>query len=393
MMEDKTKRVRTPTVDPVEPASKTGSAYRKKLYRKRTFEEVGRGLNYTVGNATDGQETDPAAETVDAAVDTVRYAGNYSSDTIKAYSDKLKSRPKSEEIKRSEVLRSDHVKAYRHETVRTNSKNIQKDKIKRNYAKRAREAQQTAKNAGKTGAKAGKKAAEDTQSLITATLKKVAGFVSRHPIATLLIALILIVLLAIMAMVNSVGMIFGGASGGSISATYTAEDSEIYAAEASYAAKEAELQAKVDSIATTYPGYDEYRLDVDTIEHSPWSLTSVLTVIHEDFTSSGAEGTISSLFDAQYSFSTASTTVTKYRQEERTGYYGVTEYDDEGNEIGITYQAYTYYVQVPYDYHILTVTLVNNGLETVINGLGLDADKMELYEYLNVTHGEKDYLF
>ena len=57
------------------------------------------------------------------------------------------------------------------------------------------------------------------------------------------------------------------------------------------------------------------------------------------------------------------------------------------------YQAYTYYVQVPYNYNILTVTLDNYGIEAAIGTLGLDADTMELYEYLKQTKGEKDYLF
>ena len=50
-------------------------------------------------------------------------------------------------------------------------------------------------------------------------------------------------------------------------------------------------------------------------------------------------------------------------------------------------------MEVPYTYTILTAKMVNNGLDNVINNLGLSADDLELYEYLNQTKGEKDYLF
>ena len=391
---DKVIRTRTPTTEPVKSGSKTGAVYRKKLYRKRTIEEVRRGINYTVGNATEPQdlEQDPAKQTVDAAVDTVRYAGNRTADTIKAYSKKLKDKPMSEARKHSEVLRSDHVKAdsYR---IHTDTKKLQKEQIKRTYAKKVREAEKAAKKAGKKTAQTGKKAAEDTASFVGNTLRKAGAFIARHPVGALIAILILIIVLAVMAMVNSAGVLFGGITGGSVSATYTAEDADIHAAEADYRAKEAEYQAMVDNVATLYPGYDEYNIDADEIGHDPWSLIAILSVMYADFTEPQVQGTVASFADAQYTFATSSVTEVRYRTEPRTGYYGVNEYDDDGNVIGITYESYTFYVQVPYDYKILNVTLENHGLESVINSLGLDADTMELYWYMYQTKGERDYLF
>ena len=391
---DKVIRTRTPTQEPVMPGSKTGSVYRKKLYRKRTIEEVRRGLEFTVGNATDPQEVDrdPATQTVDAAVDTVRYAENRTADTIKAYSKKLKDKPIAEAKKHSEALRSDHVKAdsYR---VHTDTKKIQKEQIKRAYAKKVHEAEKAARKTGKKTAQTGKKAAKDTAGFIGTTLRKVGAFVARHPVGSLIAIIILIIVLAIMAMVNSAGILFGGITGGSVSATYTAEDADIHAAEADYKAKEAEYQAMVDNVATLYPGYDEYNIDADEIGHDPWSLIAILSVMYADFTEPQVKGTVTSFADAQYTFTTSAVTEVRYRTEERTGYYGVSEYDEDGNVIGMTYESYTYYVQVPYEYKILNVTLENHGLENVINSLGLDADTMELYWYMYQTKGERDYLF
>ncbi len=385
-MKKKEIKARTPTV------KKTGSAYRKKLYRKRTIEEVGRRFNYTVSNTVDGQENDPAGQTVDAAVDATRYAADRTSEAMKAYSGKLRDKPKEEEHKRSERLRSD---TYRAEsgTTHTEARKVQKDRIKKTYAQTAHEAQQGARGAGKTAGRRGKKAAEEAKDYVSELLKKAAEYISEHPIGTVAAMVIFLILMAVMALFNSFGMIFGSITSGSVSATYTAEDVDIYNAEYYFMAKEADLQNKLNNPASMYPGYDDYILDTDAIYHNPWNLTSVLTVMYEDYGSDEVKGTIDTLFAAQYQLSTTSTTEIRYRTEPRTGYIGVAKYDDEGNKIGITYQAYTYYVQVPYEYHILKISLRNFGLDTAIRGLGLDSDKMELYEYLNYTNGEREYLF
>lgn len=391
-MKKKEIKARTPTVKKAEAVKKTGTSYKKKLYRKRTIEEVRRRVNYTVSDAAEPQENDVAGQTVDAAVDTTRYAAGRTSEAVKAYSRKLRDKPKDEEKKHSEGLRSDTHNA-EPEKRRTGSQKAQKDRIKKNYAKTAREAQQGARSAGRTTGRTGKKAGEEAKDFVSETLKKAAEYISEHPIGTVVAALAFVILLAVMALFNSFGMVFGSITSGSVSATYTAEDVDIYNAEYYFMAKEADLQNKLNNPSSMYPGYDDYILDTDAIYHNPWNLTSVLTVMYEDYGSDEVKGTIDTLFAAQYQLSTTSTTETRYRTEPRTGYIGVAKYDDEGNKIGITYQAYTYYVQVPYEYHVLKISLRNFGLDTAIRGLGLDSDKMELYEYLNYTNGEREYLF
>ncbi len=343
--------------------------------------------------ATDAAaEDDPANQTVDASIDTVRYAGDQVSETVKAYSRKLSDKPKGEEVKHSDALRTESVKTEPNK-AHMDPKQAQKDRIKKNYAKTTREAQKGAKTAGKKGAKAGKKAAEDTGSAVSAALQKITEFIAEHPIGTILGALVFIILLAFMCTLNSCGMIFGGVSGGSVSATYTAEDADIRGAEADYKAKEAALQTKMNNVESLYPGYDEYRRDYGNLGHDPWHLASVLTVLHQDFTRAGVQGSLTSLFDAQYTFTVTAQSETRYRTERRTGYILVYDYDEDGVAIGSHYEPYTYYVQVPYTYTILTAKMVNNGLDNVINNLGLSADALELYEYLNQTKGEKAHLF
>lgn len=110
-------------------------------------------------------------------------------------------------------------------------------------------------------------------------------------------------------------------------------------------------------------------------------------------TGSNISPTLTSLFDAQYNLSVTSRTETRYRTEERTGYYAVPVYDAENELMGYELFEYTYEVQVPYSYYILNVSLDNKGLGEVISNLGLDADTYELYQYLLDTKGEKDYLW
>jgi hypothetical protein len=44
---------------------------------------------------------------------------------------------------------------------------------------------------------------------------------------------------------------------------------------------EAELQDMLNNIEREYPGYDEYRVNADEIEHDPYVLISILSALHE----------------------------------------------------------------------------------------------------------------
>ena len=43
--------------------------------------------------------------------------------------------------------------------------------------------------------------------------------------------------------------------------------------------REAALQAEIDSIESSHPGYDEYRYDLDMIGHDPHELASYLSAV------------------------------------------------------------------------------------------------------------------
>ena len=207
----------------------------------------------------------------------------------------------------------------------------QKQRIKKQYAKTLKTGK-TAKKTAEATAKAAKKTAEET--------KRATFFVARHWKGCLLVGGIAFIVL----------LLFGGNSGsGLIASSYLSEDADILSAEAAYSDMEAELQDMLDNIESEYPGYDEYRVTADEIEHDPYVLISILSAWHEGvFTLADAQSTLEMLFDKQYILTVTEEVEVRYRTETRT--------DSEGNE---------YEVEVPYNYYILNVDLENFDLSHV----------------------------
>ena len=79
---------------------------------------------------------------------------------------------------------------------------------------------------------------------------------------------------------------------------------------------------------------------------------------------------------------------TRYRTENRTGYYTVTDPETGATSI----EEYEYEVQVPYDYYICTVTLENFNLSHLPVYL-MDQDHLSLYASYMSTLGNRPDLF
>ena len=145
-----------------------------------------------------------------------------------------------------------------------------KHRLKKQYQKRAREAVKT----GTAGA------AKKTAAAAEKAGAKAAGFVKRHPVGVVL-ALACVLLLFMMQSCSSSLVTLGNAGAGAVGATtYPSQDEEMLAAEAAYVGMEAELQDYLDSYESTHD-YDEYHFDLDSIEHDPYVLISILSVLHE----------------------------------------------------------------------------------------------------------------
>jgi len=186
------------------------------------------------------------------------------------------------------------------------SRLMYKRKLKKMYQKKAREA--TKKSAAKT-AVATQRTTKRIILLITRAIRNIALFIKTNPIAALVIAVLIVLALVISSCVSSAVQVGNSLGGAIIMSTYPSEDSEMLAAEASYAAMEAALQYRLDNFETLNPDYDEYHYDLDEIWHDPYALISILSAMNDGaWTLGEVQGTLAMLFDMQYKLTITVTT-------------------------------------------------------------------------------------
>ena len=258
----------------------------------------------------------------------------------------------------------------------------QRQEIKKQYAaaKSARSAAAGAKSAGGT-AKGTKKAAKGAGTV----LERLKEFAVRHSHALWLVLIFAFLLMMISGMFSSCSAMLEGGSVSVLGTSFTAEDEDIIGANDDYRALEEELQRQLDRIETDHPGYDEYRYQLDEINHNPYELTAYLTVSFEDYTRAEVQSALQELFQRQYKLTLREEVEVRTRTETRTH----TSTDPETGET--TEEEYE--VEVEYNYYILHVTLTNHSLGSAIEAGGLSADQQERYEILLQTQGNRPYLF
>ena len=245
----------------------------------------------------------------------------------------------------------------------------QKQQIKKQYAAAKRAAQSGGSAAGaaqKTG-KAAKTVKEKAQQAGAYVMRHKKGFGIALGLF-LIVCLLLNTMSSCSMMAQSIGSMISGT-------TYPSDDPELVAVEANYAAKEAALQAEIDNIESSHPGYDEYRYDLDVIGHDPHELAAYLSAVLQGYTRASAQAELERIFAAQYQLTLTEEVEVRYRTETRT--------DSEGNE---------YDVEVPYNYYILNVTLTSKPISSVALEL-LTPDQLEMYQVYRQTLGNKPLIF
>ena len=233
----------------------------------------------------------------------------------------------------------------------------QKQTIKKEYAA-AKRAENTANTAKKTG-KAAKTVKEKVQ--------QAGAFIMRHKKGFLLVGAIFLLICLLLNTMSSCSMMaqsIGSAISGS---TYPSDDPELVAVEADYAARETALQAEIDNIESSHPGYDEYRYDLDMIGHDPHELAAFLSAVLQGYTQSSAQGELERVFSAQYTL-----TLTEEIQ--------IRTYTDED---GDTHE---------YEYRILHVKLESRPISSLATEL-LTPDQLEMYQVYRQTLGNKPLIF
>ena len=261
------------------------------------------------------------------------------------------------------------------------SRFLQKQQIKRQYAKAARTGgAATAKKAAENTRKAAKKTAEET--------RKAAAFAARHPAGIAIAVTALLLFIMVSAGLSSCGAMFSGLTNGVLGTSYTSEDSDLVATENNYAAKEAELQQRIDNIERDNPGYDEYRYDLDNIGHNPHELASYLTALLQSYTPQSAQSELDRIFNRQYELTLTEEIEVRYRTETRTGTRTVT-YPET---VATSTETYEYEVEVAYNYYILNVKLTNTPIDSFVSEF-LNAEQLEMYRVYLETSGNKPLIF
>ena len=252
------------------------------------------------------------------------------------------------------------------------SKWQQKQAIKKQYAAaKHNQAAQTTVKAAENTAKAAKKAAEKAE--------KAGKYVWEHRRGFAIAAAILLMLAFLLNGLSSCSVIMDGVGSGIAASTYPSQDADMLGAEAQYCAMEAELQRYLDTYESTHD-YDEYHFDLDTIEHDPYVLISMITALHQgEWTLDEVQGTLQMLFDRQYILTEDVVVETRYRTETDTWT------DADGNTHTDTYQ-------VPYDYYICTITLENFNLSHVPVYI-MSEEQLGMYATYMATLGNRPDLF
>ena len=233
----------------------------------------------------------------------------------------------------------------------------QKQTIKKEYAA-AKRAGNTANTAKKTG-KAAKTVKEKAQ--------QAGAFVMRHKKGFLLVGAIFLLICLLLNTMSSCSMMAQSIGSAIAGSTYPSDDPELVAVEADYAARETALQAEIDNIESSHPGYDEYRYDLDMIGHDPHELAAYLSAVLQGYTQSSAQGELERVFSAQYTL-----TLTEEIQ--------IRTYTDED---GDTHE---------YEYRILHVKLESRPISSLATEL-LTPEQLEMYQVYRQTLGNKPLIF
>ena len=258
------------------------------------------------------------------------------------------------------------------------NKHYQKQHIKKEYAAARKAGAQTASTATKSTAKTVREKASDKVKDFIAKNKKVFAWLGAG----------LMILILLSAGISSCTAMFTSTTSSVIATSYLSEDDAMTGAEAQYCQMEAELQSYLNNYESTHD-YDEYHFDLDTIEHDPYVLISILSSFNEgEFTLDEVQGLLQTLFDRQYILTEDVEVEVRYRTETRTGTTTVT--DPETGETST--ETYTYEVEVPYNYYICTVTLENFDLSHLPVYI-MNEDQLSMYSAYMSTLGNREDLF
>jgi murein DD-endopeptidase MepM/ murein hydrolase activator NlpD len=250
-------------------------------------------------------------------------------------------------------------------------KMLQKQRIKREYAKALKKGTEAKQAAGYA-----QKAAQSTTNIA----RKIQEFVRKNIGSITTIGLFGLFFMLITAGVSSCSAILSGGISNVMAGSYQSLPSELDASDEAMTSREMELQNTIDRIETDHPDYDEYNYNLDEIGHNPFTLVNYLSAVYVDVTAAAVDSEIGSLFDEMYELTltpreeTRTRTVTKTRTVTNpdTGEEEEEEYEDEEE----------------YTVQILDVELKTKQLEDIVSDrLTGNSDAGTLYAVYKDTNG------
>ncbi len=248
----------------------------------------------------------------------------------------------------------------------------QQAKVKKNAGKQKQAKAVSEETA--TGIDRLKKAAVEAGKEIVEVGKYIGAFAAANAKVILIIAIVAVIVISLGLLLQSCGMMFQGTTKIVVTTSYIAEDRDIIATDNDYKAKEEALAVRIRNIESEYPGYDEYRYHLAEINHNPFELAAILTVLLEEYTREEAATKLQQIFNLQYQLTTRRIVEVRTRETGGTNADGTPETEE-------------------YNYYILDVALTNRGMDAVARSMGFTADQMRRYEILVETKGNMPYLF
>ena len=242
-------------------------------------------------------------------------------------------------------------------------KRLQKQRIKREYAKAIKKGTEAKQAAGYA-----KKAAQTTTNIA----RKLQEFARKHIGAIATIGLFGLFFMLIAAGISSCSAVLNGGLSATMAGSYQSQPAQLDASDEAMTSREMALQNTIDSIETDYPDYDEYNYNLEEIGHNPFTLINYLSAIKVDVVAADVDSEIESLFDEMYEL-----TLTP-REETRTRTVTVTN-EETGEEEE---------VEEEYTVQILDVELTRKPLEDIVaERLTGNDDASVLYAAYQQTNG------
>jgi len=229
----------------------------------------------------------------------------------------------------------------------------QKRKMRKEYAKKARNAKRAAGMVKKTSA------------LTVKATRLVTKLLAKNPKVWVLAGIVGFIMLIIMSMFSLATSIGSGGMGAVLASSYLTEAEDIETAAIVYSEWETDLRLEILNVQMNHPGFNEYRFDIGTIRHCPVMLMAFLTAVHHDFVFADIEEAMRELFYAQYTLTFTPSIEIRYAPPT----------EPEGEPI-------------PFEWHVMTVTLVSRPFAEVIQSL-MTPDQQLHHEVLMQTKGNR----